>query len=155
MTSEKITPESSWETIKSMNLASFPYGIINLPNDYEGDFVYAPAGGTVEISNIFDTDIETSAYGYYTPNYSDSWSAVYLCLNFGVSKVVKYMYILATVPENYISYNSVEFVNIDDDFKSYDNILNDYAGNSVFLEIPIDESEPIVSLPIMEDYPLS
>ena len=40
-------------------------------------------------------------------------------------------------------------------FKYYDNILNDYAGNSVFLEIPIDESEPIVSLPIMEDYPLS
>jgi len=138
-----------------MNLASFPYGIINLPDDYEGDFVYVPSGGTVEISNIFDTDIETSAYGYYTPNYPDSRSAVYLCLNFGVSKVVKYMYILATVPENYISYNAVEFEDINYNYKYYNNILNDYAGNSVFLEIPIDKSEPIVSLPIMEDYPLS
>lgn len=146
VTNEKITPESSWETIKSMNVASFPEDIV---------YDWSSEEELSDFPNIFDTDIETSAYGYYTPSDSSSLSSVCLQLNFGVEKVVKYMYILATVPENYDGYNVVVFANIDEMYKDFENILNVYAGSNVFLEIPVTTLEPIVSLPIMEDYPLS
>jgi len=144
---EKIEPNTSWENIKNMQ-------IIDINQDEF--FYWSDTFVELNVENFFNLD-SPSAYGDLLCIREDAALSFEVVFNNFVN--YKYIYILATIPEDFVG-NGWEYISIyHSDFpmeREMNQFFTKNVTGNVFIEIPVDFSytTEFEYLPIREDYPI-